>query len=495
MNRLRENKPTADILMTSMRAMGYSFESAVADVIDNSISAHADEILIRFPVDPEECYVAICDNGDGMTSEELFDAMRYGSESKRDRRADDDLGRFGLGLKAASLSQCRKLTVASKKKGRISAFIWDLDIIEKKRDWFVVECSTEQIENIRLIDYLHTINSGTLVIWEDFDMIKKTTGNIYASLNKHMSDTADYLSLIFHRFLNRQNPVRIKINNFQLKGFDPFLENHNKTNIRREIRIMIPDSYGNDQTVIVQPYILPFQKDLSDEDKKLSGGIENYRSKQGFYIYRNERLIVWGTWFNRHRDELTKYARIRVDIPNSLDDIWGIDIKKQNATIPVSIRRRLTKAVDDAMDSSVKKQEYRGRISKVNDDIDYIWNRISMREGMFTYRINRDSKVFDLIKEKINDEALPYLDMLLEEIENNLPYQQIYIDKSQNIIDEKISEERKADIESKAEVILKLAKKAGAIDINKSIDLLFLSEPFNGFPELKDKIKEKYNGK
>ena len=113
MNNLRENKPTADILMMSMRAMGYSFESAVADIVDNSISAEAKRISIRF---------AICDDGHGMSSEELFDAMKYGSEQKRTGRSESDLGRFGLGLKSASLSQCRKLTVASKKDGHISAY-------------------------------------------------------------------------------------------------------------------------------------------------------------------------------------------------------------------------------------------------------------------------------------------------------------------------------------------------------------------------------------
>lgn len=497
MNRLRENKPTADVLMTSMRAMGYSFESAIADIIDNSISAHANEISIRFPVDPSECYTVICDNGDGMTSEELFDAMKYGSEGKREGRANDDLGRFGLGLKAASLSQCRKLTVVSKKNGIVSAFIWDLDVIEKERDWYVIECSQVQIENILFAEYLDKYDSGTVVLWENFDILEKSTGNVYGSLSTHMTETSDYLSLIFHRFLNKndKSAVKITINNFQLQGLDPFLESHNKTNVRREIQITIPDAEGNDQTVLVQPYILPFQKDLSTEDKKRSGGIENYRSKQGFYIYRNERLIVWGTWFNRHRDELTKYARIRVDIPNSLDDIWKIDIKKQSATIPPSIRKRLIKAVDDVMDRSVKKQTYRGRIAKIDDELDYVWNRVSLREGLFTYCINRDSKVFDLIKEKINEDALPYLDMLLEEIENNVPYQQIYIDKSQNVIDEEVTDERKADIESKAGVMIKFAVSAGAADINTMIDSLFLSEPFSNFPELKDKLKEDYSGR
>lgn len=147
------------------------------------------------------------------------------------------------------------------------------------------------------------------------------------------------------------------------------------------------------------------------------------------------------------------------------------------------------------MDRSVQKQTYRGRVAKVDEDMDYVWDRVSLREGLFTYRINRDSKVFDLIKEKINEDALPYLDMLLEEIESNIPFQQIYIDKSQNVIDEEVTEERKADVEAKADVMVKLALGAGAADVNGVIDRLFLSEPFSNFPELKDTLKEHYNGK
>ena len=148
MDKLKENKPTADILMMSMRAMGYSFESAIADIIDNSISASARNIWLKFPIDPSECYVAVCDDGWGMNRDELIDAMKYGSEQKREKRATDDLGRFGLGLKAASLSQCRRLTVASKKDGDISAYIWDLDVILKKKDWYMVECTPEDITEL-----------------------------------------------------------------------------------------------------------------------------------------------------------------------------------------------------------------------------------------------------------------------------------------------------------------------------------------------------------
>ena len=202
MKNLKENKPTADILMNSMRAMGYSFESAIADIIDNSISSGAKTIQLRFPISPLECYVVVCDDGSGMSREELFDAMKYGSEQKRDGRSDSDLGRFGLGLKAASLSQCRRLTVASKKNNSVAAYMWDLDVIEKEKDWYVVECTEEETNNIKLIEWLDSVESGTVVVWENFDLIEKSAGNIYAELNKYQDSTADYLSLIFHRFLN-----------------------------------------------------------------------------------------------------------------------------------------------------------------------------------------------------------------------------------------------------------------------------------------------------
>lgn len=121
MAKLKANKPTADVLMNSMRAMGYSFEAAIADIVDNSVSAQARNIVLRFPIDPSDCCVAVCDDGIGMNKKELLDAMKYGSQLKSANRSEDDLGRFGLGMKAASLSQCRRLTVASKKDGKLSA--------------------------------------------------------------------------------------------------------------------------------------------------------------------------------------------------------------------------------------------------------------------------------------------------------------------------------------------------------------------------------------
>lgn len=490
-----ENIPLPNVLMNSMRAMGYSFEAAVADVLDNSIAAKASLIEIKFPIDPIDCYIAICDNGWGMSRDKLIEAMKYGSQEPNDEREEHDLGRFGLGLKSASLSQCKKLTVFSKKEGVISAFRWDLDIINEKKEWLMIECSSEEVLSNSFIHFLDDKKCGTIVLWENFDIIEKSSnGNIYAELKRLQDSTSEYISLIFHRFLNRDGlgKVTIKVNNYEIKGLDPFLENHKKTNIRKKIEIPIPDSNGVERYVSVQPFVLPFQKDLSAEDKKMSGGIENYRSKQGFYIYRNERLIIWGKWFGRHQDELTKYARVKVDIPNTLDDIWNIDIKKQNATIPSSIRTRLTRAVDEAMDVAVKAQTYRGRVAKIDDKIDYIWDRIEGRAQQFSYRINRDSKIFDIIKTHVDDEIWSYIDMVLEEVEKAIPYQQIYIDKSQNKIDEEYTEQQVAEIKSKAEMLILMAKSIGNTDVQGVINSLFNSEPFCKCPALKEELIEEF---
>lgn len=494
---IKENRPTADVLMFSMRAMGYTFEAAIADVIDNSISANATLIELGFPIDPAECYVTISDNGIGMSSEELFDAMKYGSQMKGQNRSENDLGRFGLGLKSASLSQCRRLTVISKKDGTKSAMIWDLDTVEHEKDWAIIICSADEIRGLRNSSWLDDKASGTVVVWENFDTLEKDIGqaSLYYELQRLEDVTADYLSLIFHRFLNKRvgektARITMKIGEHTLNGLDPFLETHKKTNPRRMIEIAVPDSDGVEQYVIAQPYILPFQKDMSKEDMRRIGGVENYRTKQGFYIYRNERLIIWGTWFGRPKGELTKHARIKVDIPNTLDDLWSIDIKKQRAKIPSVIKQRLTRAVDEAMDLAIRAQKYRGRVEKVNQSIDYIWDRVSLREGIYSYRINRNSRVFDLLKGHMSDEAWQRLTLVLDEIENSVPYQQIYIDKSQNSLDDTVDTGREDDVAAEAALLLPTVMSLCGADRLTAIGLLFESEPYCNFPAVKKKMIE-----
>jgi len=497
----KRNIPKADILMGSLRSMGYSFETAIADVIDNSVSANASVIQILFPSNPMDTLaVGILDDGDGMTAEELFEAMRYGSSASEEKRSDSDLGRFGLGLKSASLSQCRVLTVASAKDGKISAFSWDYNHILDVKEWVVKEYTSGEIKDIPYIDRLQTLcktKNGTLVVWQDFDLLYKSCdGQVYEALHDLMGKVDSSISLIFHRFITGRNKLAFYVNKHKVKARDPFLESHEKTTYKKERTIALQDSGGVERLIKIKPYVLPFATDLSESDKKLLGGIENLRSQQGFYVYRNNRLIIWGTWFGmKPRGELTKNARIRVDIPNTLDDIWSIDIKKQKASIPKRIQNQLKNTVLQAMEISVNKQTHRGRRERVDEKIDYIWDRMEGRNSTYYYQINRDSQLFKFIRGKMIEEDVVYLDMLVEEIEKNVPTQQIYIDTSNDAILTDETDTRFDDVFQLGITMIETIKSICEKPVENIIDDLMNSEPFCKYPKLKDKLTQNYLGK
>lgn len=492
MSKSKENIPQADVLMGSMRSMGYSFETALADVVDNSISAGAGNVHVLFPTSAfDNLTVGILDDGKGMNSEQLFEAMRYGSSSSELIRDSTDLGRFGLGLKSASLSQCRILTVVSFSEKGMSAFSWDYNYIKQKKQWLVLEITGRELDELPFIERLKDQDVGTLVLWQDFDTIAKSNdGQVYETLDKLKETVAAHLSLIFHRYMNRQkNRVCIFVNNKQLHGLDPFLEKHAKTTTMKERTIAVTDSSGREQIIYVKPFILPYLSDMSSKDKALMGGVEEMRTKQGFYVYRNERLIIWGNWFGMtRRNELTKNARIRVDIPNALDDIWSIDIKKQVASIPKHIRNRLTKMVNDALGISVTKQTHRGRKQKVDDDMDYIWDRIEGRDKHFFYKVNRESELFRYVISQLKAEDVDYVHLLVNEIEKSIPTQQIYIDKSNDCITEEEDEHRSDDVYQTAVTMLDFVRKGSPLPISQLIDNVMKSEPFCGYKEIKDKL-------
>ncbi len=421
MSQERINIPQADLLMGSMRSMGYSFEAAIADVIDNCISAHASSVHLLFPTYPMGALaVGILDDGDGMDNETLFEAMRYGSTTSELSREFDDLGRFGLGLKSASLSQCRVLSVISIKDGKISGSKWDYNLIQRQKKWIIVEYTQHEIKTLPYATELEAQKRGTLVIWQDFDVLAKSSdGQVYETLNELKETVSTYVALIFHRYLSSStHKFSIYLNNHIIKAQDPFLESHLKTTTKKERTIALKDSAGIERLISVKPFILPFATDLKESDKKLIGGIENLRAKQGFYIYRNRRLIIWGTWFGmKPRAELTKNARVRVDIPNTLDDIWNIDIKKQTATIPKRIQNQLKETVRQALEISINQQNHRGRKNKVDDDIDYIWDRMEGRNNTFYYQINRENKLYKFVKEQMTDLDYSLLELLIGEIE------------------------------------------------------------------------------
>lgn len=498
MSKDRRHIPKASTLMGSLRSMGYSFESAVADVVDNSISAHAKNVRILFPANPmDELALGILDDGGGMTADTLFEAMRYGCLSADEERTEEDLGRFGMGLKSASLSQCRCLTVISYDGKDLNAFSWDYNHILETQDWMIQELDSNEIDVLPYIANLKEQRKGTLVIWQDFDVLSNSSGGqVYSTLVDLRNSLENTLALIYHRYLTGIGTSRLHIfiNELDIKPLDPFLEQHPKTTVKKEIELDILDSSGVERMIKIRPFILPFATELKEKDKQLIGGIENLRAKQGFYIYRNKRLIIWGTWFGmKQRAELTKNARIRVDIPNSLDDIWSIDIKKQHASIPKQILHRLRKAVDEALEFSTRQQKYRGRTEKVNDNLDYIWDRKRGRNNTFFYQINRDSKLFQFVRDKMSDEDYGYMEMLLTEIENNLPIQQLYIDKSnESISAPEETNERLDDVYQMAVTLATTMMNVRSDGWEAIVNDLMNSEPWCKYPDIKDELlKEK----
>ena len=492
-----ENIPKADMLMGSMRSMGYTFESAIADVIDNSISANCSVVKVLFPTNPlQKSCVGILDNGERMDDKALFEAMRYGSAANEDTRSENDLGRFGLGMKSASLSQCKVLTVVSLKDTHLSAYTWDYNYIRDKKEWVVKKHNQDEIESFPYIDQLLEFSKGTLVLWKDFDVLSKSSdGQVYETLNNLKDVVGDYIALIYHRYLSlpTKNKLTMFVNNQKIKAQDPFLESNPKTTTKKERTIAINDTFGIERQIKIKPFILPFATDLSEKDKKLIGGIENLRSKQGFYIYRNNRLIIWGTWFGmKPRAELTKNARIRVDIPNTLDDIWSIDIKKQSATIPKRIQNQLKNTVTDALEISVRKQTHRGRKNKVDDKIDYIWDRMEGRNQNYYYQINRESKLYQFVKEKISEEDFGYFEMFIGEIEKNIPIQQMYIDKSNEAIEVEEADNRFDDVYQLGVTLIENIRKVSDKNVREIVEDVMKSEPFCNYSDIKEKLLKDY---
>ena len=220
--KVKNNPPFAPNLIESMRSIGYSFETALADIVDNSIAAKADNIDIFINAADNSSHVAILDDGEGMNKEELFYAMKYGSTNPNNKRKNDDLGRFGLGLKSASLSQCRKLTVLSKNNSSINGYIWDIDYIIKSQEWNILELEFEELSNIPYIENLKKLKSGTLVLWENLDRLQETSSNVNSYLIELSSKTINHFSLIYHRLINKNR--KISINGFKIEPRDPFLE-------------------------------------------------------------------------------------------------------------------------------------------------------------------------------------------------------------------------------------------------------------------------------
>ncbi len=479
--------PYAPILVESTRSVGYSFEAALADIIDNSIGKGAKEIHVNFRSTGNQ-FIAVIDDASGMDEEELETAMRYGSKSSLDEREKEDLGRFGLGLKMASLSQCRKLTVVTKKDGFINAARWDLDHIIKKKDWALLKFNDNEINDLYYIDSLKHQESGTIVIWEEFDRIANGSINAQNAFDEKIDLAREHIALVFHRFMDDDNfakRLKIYFNNVKIEPIDPFLKNNAATQPLIEHTITI-----NDSEIKVKPFILPYASKLTSKDKKLLGDINDLRQNQGFYVYRNRRLIIWGTWFRLIKQyELNKLARVRVDIPNTLDFLWEIDIKKSKASLPDIIKRNLVAIVENTVGRSERVYKYRGRLIK-SDDLQHVWNIVDNR-GNFQYLVNRELPIYKLLDDLLDDKAREYLDSLIKTIEDAFPFGDVYyrFAKNENNIQTTFLE-----FDEVYRIALNMIDQIKSVkgDMKTFIETLNNLDFFSRYPEVIKKIKEDF---
>jgi hypothetical protein len=486
--------PKPGSLVEAMRAIGYSLETSLADLIDNSIAADAKTVDILFQ-DRRlgEPYVAVVDDGLGMDESTLVEAMRHGSSDPRSERATHDLGRFGLGMKTASQAQCRLMTVITKRRGcaQLAGAQWDVDLIHQQNSWELqvlsdVDIRGEETEMPQdVVNRLSSLDSGTAVVWRRLDRLTESLNDDGASLAHRINETRDYLGLVFHRYIDGPaRRVRLQINSQGVASRDPFLLKDGRPWSVGEDRIDVPLGGGRVAAVGYEAFVLPALSRLSAgqiESLTASGGL---RKGQGFYIYRADRLLVWGTWFRMIKQhELSKLARIKIDVPNSLDHLWGLDIRKSTAVPPEPIRAALRKAVDRVQTQATRVNTHRGHVLREKSAL---WRKVQVDAVTFRFEVNPEHPVVDDVREKLGESGSLLLNDLLEAMTNTLPYAAIYAAMASDQRPPSNTEIPDSTLRQAKDRLIQLS--ATGLTQQAAVDTIMSEEPFSNYPELPLKL-------
>ena len=423
--RVQELSPRASSLVESLRDIGYSLETAVADVIDNSVTAGARTIELLAETHAETPAIGILDDGVGMTETELREAMRPGSRSPLEDRGATDLGRFGLGLKTASFSQCRRLTVVTRRAGATSCAVWDLDTVAACDKWMVE--LPDSLSGVPWSDRLAA--DGTLVVWEKLDRLVGPEGRgSRQDLVRQLAETARHVEFVFHRFLAGRESgrarVEIALNGRALQHFDPFHSDHPATQHHPEEKFAL-----DGQEIRIRPVTLPHHDKVSRPEWEHHAGPEGYVKNQGFYLYRNRRLIVHGTWFGLARQqELTKLSRVLIDMPACLDARWKIDVKKASAQPPLPVRERLRRIIERIGVPS--RRTYTARGARLTGDSRLpVWTR-SQDKNRISYGLDMGHPILSAFKARLDAETADELRKMMGLIVSTLPIDALYADVS-----------------------------------------------------------------
>lgn len=416
--------PHPSALFGSLRGVGYPIPASIADLIDNCISAGATEVRVAFIWAGGASRILIADDGNGMAQSTLIEAMRLGGQGPQVKRQPHDLGRFGMGLKTASLAHCQRLTVCSKSRTNEPAMArWDLAEIARHGKWSLDLSDAAMWPSEA--QWLKSGGQGTIISWDDLDRIVPTdcraeNTRIKEDFIRIAEDVSNHCGMVFHRFIS-DGRLRILIGSdlesgTPCKAWDPMLEAH-------------PDIRPNPEDhleggVKLQGFVLP-RPDRFETERDLihAGGPEGWVAQQGLYVYRGDRLLLSGGWMGLRegrkawtRDPSTQLARIRIEFPSSADAEWALDISKRHARIPDRHRSKILKLAGYVRGKA--KAAWFARHTKTAAENTTLWQRGFLPGD--PWKLNRDHPTIAAIKEILAD-ASPLLTELLTLIERGQP--------------------------------------------------------------------------
>lgn len=483
----RPAPPRASAMIEALRGLGYTTATALADIIDNSISAQAQSVSLCFKWAGDASHISILDDGIGMDATGLDAAMRLGERSPLDRRAANDLGRFGLGLKTASFSQCRRLTVASIQSGLMNCLRWDLDLLSSSPDhgWHLLEGPAVGSES--LLEPLLAAGKGAIVLWEHLDRIV-TRGFSEQNFLDLVDDVERHEAMVFHRYLEAADPdLRLSINGRPVEPWDPFLKDHPATwtsplaTIRSHAGI-----------VEVQCHVLPHRDHLTSQQEQLAAGPNGWTAQQGFHVYRNRRLLLAGSWLGLgqgrswSKEEAHRLARIRLDIPNSADADWKIDIRKSTASPPVGLRQELTRLAEDTRARARKVFAHRGAPVSVNPrrQVAQAWRAEHAASG-FRYRIDYQHPAVRAVLDDAGDLSAR-IKAMLRVIEETVPVQRIWLDTTEGRETPRtgFSGEVPSEVQAVLMVVYRNLVLRKCVSPQLAREQLLHTEPFNNYPDI-----------
>lgn len=421
--------PPPVYFIKSISEQGYTLSTAIADLIDNSISAIAGRIEILIDTSANPLKIFIADNGCGMTADSLTDNMRLPSADMEYQRINSDLGRFGMGLKTASFSQSRCFTVISKTSDSdYAGRTWDVEYLKETKDWTLILETKERIQMF-LDDYkqtsscFHSENPSfipkTLIIWEQLYKLEKLKNK--SEINDELEELRGHLSLVFHRFIQSRKIV-IRLNNAIISGFDPFPLNIPGVQT-------VSESFwktGDTSYIKFQGIVLPKRsaEEAKNKDSVWVTEGASLEELQGIYVYRNERLINYGAWHRAiPKSVYLQFGRIKIDFSNVNDSDFQLNVAKSSLKIPFGLKRAMAEMVTYVAGQASK--EYRERMASniIKSGIPVKGISLLIKETTATgsrLRINAEFEIMRQLAERLNQEETEKLDTLMDLLEKKI---------------------------------------------------------------------------